>query len=238
MSSCITLGTPRTCPYGSKPKEEVHQFVWGIANFFAQKQVKALVIACNTATVAAGLEEMQKAFPFSILDVIGPGSKAAIVKSKNMRIGVIGTEGTIQSRAHEEALKSLVPEIQVFNQATPEFAKIVEEGRVDTPETKQIAQKYLKTLKEKGVDTIILGCTHYPLLSQVIQDVMGEQVTLVDPAQETARELREVLNSRDLLTKKLEPKAHQFYTSGSSDSIKRIGRELLGLKLSVEQVVI
>jgi glutamate racemase len=231
----IYVGDNARCPYGSRDPEEVKAFTFEIMDFLMKKQVKMIVIACNTAT-AACLPEARERYPIPVIGVITPGSRAAISASKSGRIGVIGTEVTIASEAYTRELHRINPHLQVVAKACPPFVPIVEEDRIHREETKQVVREYLEPFRQKGIDTLILGCTHYPLLAPIIQQTVGPHVQLISSAEETAREASVVLAERDLLNEGNVQANYQFYTTGSVERFHVIGERWLGCSIQVEPI--
>ena len=195
----VYFGDTARVPYGIKSKENVIRDSRQIIHFLLEQQVKAIVIACNTASAFA-LDEVRDEFEIPILGVIEPGARVAAKETKNKKVGVIGTEGTISSGIHASYLKKLNPEITVIGKACPLFVPLVEEGWLHDPVTLEVVARYLQEFKEKDVDTLILGCTHYPLIRSTIRDFMGERVRLVNPAYETALALASLLEKEGLLS--------------------------------------
>ena len=188
----IYFGDTARVPYGSKSKETVTRFSRQIVRFLQSKQVKAIVVACNTASAYA-LDDLEKEIDIPIIGVVKPGAKVAAEATRNGQVGVIATEGTISSNIYTTYIRQLRPEVQVTGKACPLFVPLVEEGLWQDPVTDEIAKRYLSSLIDTGIDTLILGCTHYPLIRSTVAKVMGDHVTLVNPAYETARELKELL---------------------------------------------
>ncbi|MBP3040489.1 glutamate racemase [Bacillaceae bacterium Marseille-Q3522] len=211
----IYLGDTARCPYGPRPPEEVRRFTWQMTSFLMKEQIKMLVIACNTAT-AVVLEEIQKELSIPVVGVIVPGARSALKVTRNKRIGVIGTIVTIQSGAYETALKRINQRVHVVSQACPKFVPLVESGEYDGPVAKKIIAETLLPLKKRGLDTLILGCTHYPLLEPLIKNVMGKQVKVISSGEETAREVSTILNYQNALNKANGCPDHVFYTTGST----------------------
>ena len=193
----VYFGDTARVPYGSKSKETVTKYSRQIIRFLQTENVKAIVIACNTASAFA-LDTMQKEFDLPIIGVVKPGAKMAAQTTKNGKVGLIGTEGTIRSGVYAEFIKSFKPDVEVIGKACPLFVPLVEEGMWHDTITDQMAQRYLEGLKQQDIDTLIMGCTHYPLLRSTIQKTMGEHVNLVNPAYETAIELKNVLERESL----------------------------------------
>lgn len=222
----IYFGDTARVPYGNKSKETVTAYSSQITQFLLSKNVKAVVIACNTASAFA-LKTVQQEVPVPMLGVVKPGAKTAAATTKNGRIGVIGTEGTIQSGLYEEYLKEIHPGCRVYGQACPLFVPLVEEGWIHDDVTKQVSDRYLANLLKEGVDTIVLGCTHYPLLRDVVQKTVGPGVTLVNPAYETARELRQMLAGRGWLNDGSREPNHTFYVSDGAEKFRRFANSIL-----------
>ncbi|MEO2454518.1 glutamate racemase [Enterococcus faecalis] len=226
----IYLGDTARCPYGPRPAEQVVQFTWEMADFLLKKRIKMLVIACNTATAVA-LEEIKAALPIPVVGVILPGARAAVKVTKNNKIGVIGTLGTIKSASYEIAIKSKAPAIEVTSLACPKFVPIVESNQYRSSVAKKIVAETLQALQLKGLDTLILGCTHYPLLRPVIQNVMGSHVTLIDSGAETVGEVSMLLDYFDIAhTPEAPTQPHEFYTTGSAKMFEEIASSWLGIE--------
>lgn len=193
----VYFGDTARVPYGSKSKETVIRYSRQIVRFLQTQEVKAIVVACNTASALA-LEEIQKDIDIPIIGVVKPGAKVAAQTTKNKRIGLIGTRGTVRSDLYRTTIQKEDKEIQVIGQACPLFVPLVEEGWLKDPVTVEVAQRYLEPLLGKDIDTLILGCTHYPLLRSLLKELVGDKVTLVNPAYETAKELGRLLKEHDL----------------------------------------
>ena len=194
----IYFGDTARVPYGSKSKETVTRFSEQIVRFLRTFQVKTIVVACNTASACA-LDALERDIDIPIIDVVKPGAKAAWEATRNGRIGVIGTEATIGSQIYTKYIQNLNRDITIYGKACPLFVPLVEEGLLEDPVTDEIARRYLTELIDIDIDTLILGCTHYPLIRSTLGRIMGEGVRLVNPAYETARELKEMLGQLDLL---------------------------------------
>lgn len=193
----IYLGDTARVPYGPKSPATVRRYAGEILEWLLGKQVKAVVIACNTATAHA-LDLLKEHSPVPVIGVIEPGARAAAAATRIGGVGVIGTAGTVASGAYRRALLALQPELRVVEQACPLFVPLVEEGWFGHPATRQIADEYLAPVRAADIDVLVLGCTHYPLLAPLLSEVMGPSVTLIDSARETARELAGVLDRADL----------------------------------------
>lgn len=223
----IYFGDTARCPYGPRTSREVKRFTWEMTQFLLEKKIKMLVIACNTATAAA-LEEIQRELPIPVLGVIFPGARAAIKKTKNYRVGIIGTEGTVKSGAYEKALKALNSRLFVSSLACPKFVPLVESGEYSGPVAQKIVEESLKPLLGQNLDTLILGCTHYPLLEPLIKQFMGPEVNVISSGDETAREISAILQYNNMLSSSEDEPIHSFYTSGSRSIFSKIASEWLG----------
>jgi glutamate racemase len=223
----IYLGDTARVPYGTKSPETVIRFARQIASFLVNRDIKLLVVACNTAS-AVSLEELEVEFPIPIVGVIEPGAMRAAAVTKSGKVGVIGTAGTIRSSAYTKAIKRINPGIEVITAECPMFVPLAEEGWVDNEVAKLTAGIYLQNLKEHEVDTLVLGCTHYPLLKGIISEVMGEGVTLVDSAQETACRVRDILSAKGGLRPLHEVGNHHFFVTDVPAGFIRVGNRFLG----------
>lgn len=231
----VYLGDSARCPYGPRETEEIRVFTRQLVRHLQQTPLRALVLACNTATVAA-IDELRQMLPYPVIGVIEPGARAAARQSGTGRIGLIATATTVRSGAHARLLGELVPGAQVFSVACPELVTLVEQQRLRGPETEAIIAQALTPLKDTGIDTLILGCTHFPLLAPAIQAVVGPDVALVNPAQETVQTLSLALRSicRPNRTPGSTP-LHQFFTTGECQAFQQLGEEWLGMPLVVSQ---
>jgi glutamate racemase len=201
-----------------------------ITAFLVKRDIKLLVIACNTVSAVA-LNGLKKQLPIPVIGVIEPGAKRAVEVSRSGKIGVIGTAGTIKSSAYTRAIKRLAPDAEVLTKACPLFVPLAEEGWTDNQVARLTAQTYLQELKDAGIDTLVLGCTHYPLLKQVIAEVMGPDVKLVDSAEETARTVAQVLTRKNILRPAAEKGNHHYYVSDIPAGFIRVGNRFLGGRL-------
>lgn len=240
----IYLGDTIRCPYGPRSKKEVSKFTWEMVDFLLDKNIKMLVIACNTAT-AFTLEELQEKLDIPVIGVIQPGARAAINFTSNNHIGVIGTEGTIRSNAYTEALQTINTEIIVSPLACPSFVPMVEKGLLEGKSAYNIVEESLMTLKQNNVmDTLILGCTHYPIIKDTIAEVIGPHVKIVSSSEETARETSTVLEFHQLLNQENRLPIHEFYTTGEIGIFTEITKSIfnssmINLKsVTIEKVII
>lgn len=225
----VYFGDTARVPYGSKSRDTVTRYSGQIVRFLQAQKVKAIVVACNTASAYA-LDELEREIDIPILGVVKPGAKVAAESTGNGKIGVIGTEGTINSRIYATYIKQIDEGIEVIGKACPLLVPLVEEGLLKDPVTDEIAMRYLSELKDLDIDTLILGCTHYPLIRSTIGRIMGERVTLVNPAYETARELKELLKAEGLLNQKemgLGENKYRFFVSDSAEKFKQFATSIL-----------
>lgn len=221
----VYFGDTARVPYGTKSRETIIRYSRQNIRFLQQHNIKAIVVACNTAS--AFVEEIQKDFSIPILGVVRPGSKAAVENTRNGRVGVIATQATIGSRIYSRVIHETRPEIQIFGKACPLFVPLVEEGWLEDTVTEEVVRRYVKELQEKDIDTLILGCTHYPLLRNVISQVMGPEITLVNPAYETALELKKLLERKNLQCKGEKTPEHEFYVSDAADNFRHFAQSIL-----------
>ncbi|MCM2531471.1 glutamate racemase [Neobacillus pocheonensis] len=226
----IYLGDTARCPYGPRSLREVKRFTWEMTSFLLEKEIKMLVIACNTAT-AAVLEEIRTELKIPVLGVINPGARAAIKRTKNYRVGIIGTEGTVKSGAYEKALKSLNSRLFVKSHACPKFVPLVESGEYNGAIAERIVDEALQPLLNQNLDTLILGCTHYPLLELLIKNVMGNDVQVISSGDETAREISAILQYNSLLDSDEDEPEYEFYTTGSTAIFSKIASQWLGIPI-------
>lgn len=223
------VGDTARVPYGTKSPQTIRRYASEIAGFLLRKRVKALVVACNSASAAA-LGSLKKS-PVPVIGVIEPGARAAVAATKRRKIGVIGTKATISSGAYHRAIKRIQPRIRIWGKACPLFVPLVEEGRLNDPITRRVINDYLKPLKKGGVDALVLGCTHYPLLKRAIWSVLGRRIRLIDSAEETARAVRTMLIRKGALISQSSRKNHRFYTTDDPLQFRQLGRLFLGRPL-------
>ncbi|MBH0230076.1 glutamate racemase [Halobacillus yeomjeoni] len=218
----LYLGDTQRCPYGPRSEQEVRAFTWQMVNYLLRKNIKMLIVACNTAT-AYTLQELQENLDIPVIGVIEPGARAAIKVSQNKRIGVIGTEGTIQSKAYPRALQSIDENIRINDLACPPFVPMVEDGMLSGPEAEGIVARTLQPLKNMNhIDTLILGCTHYPLIKGLVQNEMGNHIQVISSGEETAREASLILSYQGLLNQSEEDPVHEFYTTGNMEKFRSV----------------
>ena len=230
LESIVYFGDTARVPYGVKSVATIEHFSAQITDYLLRRDVKMLIIACNTMAAVAAHVVRRLARDIPVLDVIEAGARAAVSGSSGRRIGVIGTPTTINSNAYARRMHELDPSVRVYSQACPLLVPLVEEGLWEDPVTDEIARRYLTELIDIDIDTLILGCTHYPLIRSTVGRIMGDQVTLVNPAYETARELKELLQHYDILNEE-EPhhgeKKYQFYVSDGAEKFKRFANSII-----------
>ena len=235
----VYFGDTARVPYGSKSKDTIIRYSRQIIRFLETQNVKAIVIACNTASALA-LDTVEKEFDIPIIGVIKSGARVAVDTTVNKRVGVIGTESTINSHMYHKLIQELDPEITVFGKACPLFCPLVEEGWLKDPVTEEVAKRYLDELMKQDIDSLILGCTHYPLLRSLLRGIVGEQVNLVNPAYETAKELERLLISKDLInpgTKAPVKEPYRFFVSDAADKFKNFANSILPYDIEQTQKI-
>ncbi|BCJ88511.1 glutamate racemase [Effusibacillus dendaii] len=237
QENLVYVGDNARCPYGNRPPEQVRQFTFQIMDFLMQQDVKMIIIACNTATAAA-LTQASQHYPIPVLGVITPGSRAAISATRTGRIGVIGTEVTVQTGAYAREIHRINPRLQVISQACGPFVQLVEDNDLDSPQAEQIVEQYLAPLKEEMMDVLILGCTHYPILSKLIQKVAGKDVQLISSAEETAREASLLLADRNLLNDNNLSPVHKFYTTGDQQHFTEVAEKWLQQPIALQHLTL
>lgn len=233
--SVVYFGDTARLPYGAKSRETVTRFSLEIASFLVRQNIKALLVACNTASSYA-LETLRERLAIPVVGVIEPAARTAMEASPHGRIGVIGTLGTVASGAYAAAIERLAPGAAVISRACPLLVPLVEEGWVDHPVTRQVAEQYLLELRNGNLESLILGCTHYPLLAPLIADLMGPEVRLVDSGAEAARALAQLLAERGQLAPGSSPQ-HRFFLSDEPRTFARVAEAFLGGPLPPPVVV-
>jgi glutamate racemase len=227
----VYFGDTARVPYGNKSKQTVEEFALQIAGFLVEQNVKSLVVACNTMSALA-LDALEERFHLPLLGVIEPGARAAMAASTTKRIGVIGTLATISSGIYSRMLQSLERTCRVLEQPCPLFVPLVEEGWADGEIARLIAEEYLSSLRSSGIDSLVLGCTHYPLLKKTIGEVMGTGIRLIDSAEETAREVERILSLRNMERSSKIPAQHKFFVSDLPLRFAELGERFLGQPLA------
>ncbi|MEW6130978.1 MAG: glutamate racemase [Acidobacteriota bacterium] len=236
--SLIYLGDTARVPYGTRSVETVQRYALEDAAFIESKKVKAIVIACNTASaLAANLLREKCSVP--VLGVIRPGSQQAVIKTQNRHIGLIATEATVASGAYEKAMRNLRDDIEITARACPLFVPLAEEGWATHAVTEQVAREYLADFIASRVDTLVLGCTHYPILRHTIQKIMGDEVSLIDSGEAVAEVVAQMLEEKQLVRKSDEPRIEQFYVTDSAVRFRRVAEIFLGRNIeSLETIVL
>lgn len=229
--SIVYFGDTARVPYGSKSNETVIEYSIQNTKFLLQKGVKAVVVACNTASSIA-LDELKNNFDVPVIGMIMPGAQMAVENTQNKKIGVIGTRATISNRAYSKVIKEIDPEIEVFEKACPLFVPLAEEGWTHHKATYEIAEEYLKELRDKEVDTLVLGCTHYPILADVIQEVIGKDVKLIDSGIASSEVVRSELRRIGLETNSAVPGNASFYVSDIPTTFKQVAELFLGKEIN------
>ncbi|MBN2831432.1 MAG: glutamate racemase [Candidatus Omnitrophica bacterium] len=222
----VYFGDTARVPYGIKSKETVIRFSVENTLFLLKHNVKLVCVACNTVSSCA-LPKIKNSFRVPIVGVISPGAREAVYATKNNRVGVIGTKGTIKSKAYEHEIKKLDPKVKVTAVACPLFVPFVEEGWLNQDVVLTVAKHYLKPLKEAKVDTVILGCTHYPLLKNVIKKVLGENINLIDSAKQVAIEVKKILSDEEILNSRRCGRS-QFFVSDNPEWFEELAGRFLG----------
>jgi len=226
----VYLGDTARLPYGNKSPQTIIRYAVRNVSFLAKSSLKAIVVACNTAS-SVSLPAIREVVDISVLGVIGPGARAAVAATKTGRIGVIGQPGTIESGRYESAILQLSPSAMVYSRATPLLVPLAEEGWVETDVSRLVLKEYLTQMAEQDIDTLVLGCTHYPLfkreLAQLFETEFEREISLVDSAVSLAAELKEMLTNRGLL-KTDGPGSHRFFVTDSTETFARVGRNFWG----------
>lgn len=231
----VYIGDSARAPYGPRPAEQIREYTWELVNFLLTQNVKMIVFACNTATAVAW-EAVKEKLDIPVLGVILPGSSAAIKSTRNGKIGVIGTPMTIKSDIYHQKIKSLAPQMNVTSLSCPKFAPLVESNEMTSSVAKKVVYETLAPLVGK-VDTLVLGCTHYPLLRPIIQNVMGPNVKLIDSGAECIRDVSVLLNYFEINRSRTQDDVtHAFYTTASSQSFKEIAVNWLAKDIDVQHI--
>lgn len=235
----VYFGDTARVPYGSKSPETITRYSRQIVRFLQTQQVKAIVIACNSASACA-LETLEKETNLPIIDVVRPGARTALETTRNGKIGVIATEATISSGIYKRYIEESDKSVSTISKACPLFVPLVEEGLWEDPVTDEIAGRYLAELIDSGIDTLILGCTHYPLIRSTVGRIMGEKVSLVNPAYETARALKRLLEKKGLETEKrpgLGTELYRFFVSDAADKFQKFANSILSYGILSAKVI-
>jgi len=221
----IYFGDTARVPYGTRSRETVTKYSIENTEFLMSKGIKALVVACNTAS-SVSLAFLRREFPVPVIGVVEPGARAAAAATKLKKVAVIGTEATINSRSYEEAIKAIDGSVEVSGIACPLFVPLIEEGWLNGEIVKLTAEKYLSSLRNNGVDSLVLGCTHYPMIKDVIKDVAG--VSLIDSAVETAKGVKRVLEEKGMIRQGCDGGSREFFVTDLPEKFSRVGENFLG----------
>lgn len=232
----VYFGDTARVPYGSKSKNNIIRFSRQIIRFLQTKKVKAIVIACNTASALA-LDTVQQETEIPVIGVIVPGARAAVQETRNGKIGVAGTEGTIRSETYTKVIKTLRSDVEVIGKACPLFVPLVEEGFAKHKITEEVIDIYLSDMKSTDIDTMILGCTHYPLLRSRIMEYFGDRVHIVNPAYETAMDLKAILNKQGIANLSEQPGTYEFYVSDAAEKFTEFANSILPYDVAKTQCV-
>lgn len=234
----IYLGDTARVPYGIRSPETVIRYSFENTKFLSFKDIKILVVACNTAS-SVSLDAIKSRVSIPVVGVIEPGAKAAVMATTSKKIGVIGTEATTKSNAYTKAVKALDESIKVFGLACPLFVPLVEEGWTEGQIAAMVAEKYLAGLKNRDIDTVVLGCTHYPLLKKVIAEVMGAGVRLIDSAVEISQEIRVILEDLGMKRDRKSPSFREYYVTDSPERFLKVGENFLGQQIEhIEKIIL
>ena len=223
----IYFGDTAHVPYGSKSRAELIRYADEITDFLTHKGIKMLIVACNTSS-SVSICGLQERHLFPIVGMVVPGSRGAVKATRNKKVGLIATEATVKSKTYDLTLQSFDNQVEVFSQACPKFVPLVEAGLNNSEEAWAAAREYLEPLKAANIDTLIYGCTHYPFLANVISQIMGPDITLVDPAYEAVVEAKTILIEQDMLNLYRGTQSHEFFASGDATSFYKVGRHFIG----------
>lgn len=229
----VYFGDTARVPYGSRSKDTIIKYTFQAINFLLSKNVKAIVIACNTATARA-LKEANEKYEIPIIGVIEAGARTAAYSTKNKIVGVIGTEGTITSKAYNLEIGKIDKGIKIIDKACPLFVPIVEEGWANTDIASLTAKRYLDELIKQDIDSLVLGCTHYPILKRTIGEIVGARIKLVNPAKETAIDLKEILKNQGLIKEDKSKASYEYYVSDIPEKFADMAEEFL--KKEIENI--
>ena len=234
----VYFGDTARVPYGSKSQNTIIRFSEQIIRFLKTKGVKAIVIACNTASALA-LDAVRDEFDIPVMGVVIPGARAAVEATKNRKVGVVGTDATVQSGMYTKIIHEMAPDVKVIEKACPLFVPLVEEGFKEHVVTQEIIEYYLESMRETDIDAMILGCTHYPLLRSKIREYMGEKIQIVNPAYETAMDLKAMLRKMDMENDGSSPQhsRYSFYVSDAAEKFRRFANTVMPFDVPTTNVV-
>lgn len=224
--SFIYFGDTAHVPYGNKTREQLFTYARKIISFFIERRVKAIIVACGTHS-SVTLPALEKGYDFPLIGVVKPGARAAAATTRNGRVGILATLATVNSRAYQHEIEALHPGAEVFQCACSRFVPLIEAGQLDGEEIRSAVREYVTPLLDKGIDTLVLGCTHYPFLAPIIEDLVGPKVQLVDPADETINEIINIMDQNNIKSMNQNP-TREFLVSGNDESFYKVGRLLLG----------
>lgn len=229
--STIYFGDTERVPYGPRDLDEVKKFVFKITGFLYEKNVKLIVIACNTSTAAA-LKDLKKHYDIPIIGVIKPGARTAVYNTKNKKVGVIATKGTVESKAYNEEIAKIDPEIKTFSVSAPLLVDFIERGILEGNDLDRAIYGYLKPLFDAGIDALILGCTHFPLIEKRILSCSGNGIKVISSAVETARDVKKILEEKGLSTSAKNKPERVFYETGMTSNFFKVGKMFLGEEIN------
>lgn len=234
----VYFGDTARVPYGSKSQKTIIRFSEQIIRFLKTKQVKAIVIACNTASALA-LDAVRDEFDVPIMGVVIPGARAAVETTANQKVGVVGTDATVQSGMYTKIIQEMNPQIQVIEKACPLFVPLVEEGFKEHVVTREVIEYYLESMKESDIDAMILGCTHYPLLRSKIRAYLGDKIQIVNPAYETAMDLKQLLKEQDMENDGTDVlhSHYEFYVSDAAEKFRKFANTVMPFDVPETNVV-
>ena len=234
----VYFGDTARVPYGSKSQNTIIRFSEQIIRFLKTKQVKAIVVACNTASALA-LDAVRDEFDIPIMGVVIPGARAAVEATKNRHVGVVGTDATVQSGMYTKVIREMAPDITVIEKACPLFVPLVEEGFKEHVVTQEIIEYYLESMKHTDIDAMILGCTHYPLIRSKIREYMGDRIQIVNPAYETAMDLKKMLEERGMANdgRTEQHSRYSFYVSDAAEKFRRFANTVMPFDVPTTNVV-
>jgi glutamate racemase len=234
--SIVYFGDTARLPYGEKSPDTVARYAIENSIFLMEHNIKVLVVACNTAA-SVSMDKLRKIFNIPMVDVIQPGAEKAVEVSRSGRIGVLATKGTIRSDAYQNLICKLQPRAHVVPMACPLLVPLIEEGLMQHPATKLILHDYLKPLLQEKVDTILLGCTHYPSLKSMIEECVGKDILVVDSATTCAQKVAEILHNHSLKRPQLEPVSHQFFVSDNPEKFRSLSKYFTNVELADVRLV-
>lgn len=234
----VYFGDTARVPYGSKSQNTIIRFSEQIIRFLKTKQVKAIVIACNTASALA-LDAVKNEFDVPVMGVVIPGARAAVEATSKKKVGVVGTDATVQSGMYTKVIHSMAPDVTVVEKACPLFVPLVEEGFKDHIVTREVIEYYLESMKNSDIDTMILGCTHYPLLRSKIREYMGDRIQIVNPAYETAMDLKKLLSEMNMENDGTEGEhsRYSFYVSDAAEKFRSFANTVMPFDVPTTNVV-